>query len=370
MNESRFWILASKKLAVDISPEELAELELLFIQQPKYRELLRNFENLPNTKSYGPIEPDEEILLNLRNKIATFDPSFTEQNPCPELLLANDSKNKRKRMLRSVSIILAGIAFIIIYVTYHNNLQPPTSLPSENKVATKPGSRSQVKLPDGTLVTLNADSKLTYPDNFIGDTREVTLEGEAFFEVTENKTRPFIIHSKAMDIKVLGTVFNVKAYPAESISEASLIRGSIEVTLKGRRNEKIMLKPNEKIAVSASVENETSTGSEAAKSLQTRPIHNEPLITLAHLDVDKKENIIKEIGWTQNRLMFKNESLESIAVTLGRWYGQSISIRSERLKTQMFTGNFHDENLSQVLQAFQASSKFNFKSENNAVIIY
>ena len=84
---------------------------------------------------------------------------------------------------------------------------------------------------------------------FNKDLREVTLNGEAYFDVTKNAEKPFIIHTKKMDVKVIGTAFNVRSYSDEKTAEASLIRGSIEVTLKDRKDQKIILKPNEKISI-------------------------------------------------------------------------------------------------------------------------
>ena len=225
-------------------------------------------------------------------------------------------------------------------------------------------------MPDGTLVILNADSKLTYPDNFLGNTREVTLEGEAYFDVTHNKQKPFIIHSKSMDIKVLGTVFNVKAYPLENTSEATLIKGSIEVTLTGHANEKIMLKPSEKITVANFTQPTNTDTKSPVKNTVVKPAESLPLMAIDELTVDKNEKIFKEVGWTENKLMFKNESLQSIVNTLQRWYGQHIEIRSDKLQGQKFTGNFTEESCLQVLQALQLSYNFTFKKENNALIIY
>ena len=99
------------------------------------------------------------------------------------------------------------------------------------------------------MAWLNADSKLTYDENFRGDYREVSLEGEAFFDVVKDKTRPFIIHTKTLDIRVLGTAFNVSAYESEKNTETALFRGSVEVTLHNNPEKKIVLKPNEKLMV-------------------------------------------------------------------------------------------------------------------------
>jgi ferric-dicitrate binding protein FerR (iron transport regulator) len=347
MDENRFYILIAKKLANELTDEEI-------IGKP------------PVT-----LHNQDKILSNLRLKLTDIDAGFKiseAENVAEEIKIepAFWSIYRKKIILSSLAIFLIVSTLFILKA----NKQPENiNAVSENNISTKPGSKSQVKLPDGTLVILNADSKLTYPDNFLGNTREVTLEGEAYFNVTHNKQKPFIIHSKAMDIKVLGTQFNVKAYPQENTSEATLIKGSIEVTLTGHTHEKIMLKPNEKITVSNQpvIQNVVT---EKPQKIPSKPIDEIPLISVDQVRADEKENIISEIGWTQNKLMFKNESLQSIVATLGRWYGVQIQINSENLKDQKFTGNFNAETLTQVLQALQLSYNFSYKKENNSIIIY
>ena len=376
MDENRFWILASKQIAGELSVDETIELELLYIHHPQYRDIISN---LAISHKYKQLTPaaEEKALRNLRLKIASVEPAAV---PDPVEDISQDQPAERrsfwatykKKIVLSSILVTAGMVVFFLLFTKGIPVQENKLPSSENNIATRPGSRSQVKLPDGTNVILNSDSKLSYPDNFLGDTREVTLEGEAYFEVTENKARPFVIHLPAMDIKVLGTTFNVKAYPGEQSSEASLIKGSIEVTLKNRRNEKIMLKPNEKISVLSTNENQVSGTANDVKSAGAKQQNATvaPLIAVAHLDMDEKEHIIKEIGWTQNKLMFRNEDLAAIATILQRWYGRSITIQSDKLRNQKFTGNFNNESLMQVIQALQVSYNFNYKRENNSIIIY
>ena len=96
-------------------------------------------------------------------------------------------------------------------------------------------------LSDGTWVYLNAESVITYPQKFVGEKREVTLEGEAYFQVTASKERPFVVKTKDMDVLVTGTEFNVKAYPDESNVQTTLLRGKV-VVFGGLIKEKIEIK--------------------------------------------------------------------------------------------------------------------------------
>jgi ferric-dicitrate binding protein FerR (iron transport regulator) len=237
-----------------------------------------------------------------------------------------------------------------------------------SSVVTKNGNRTKIVLPDGTQVWLNAGSNLDYNnEQFNKDLREVILNGEAYFDVTKNPGKPFIIHTRKMDIKVLGTAFNVRSYNDEKFAEAALIRGSIEVTLKDRKNQQpIILTPNEKISISTE-----EIQSEQKKNL----IHKAEAAAIPQFLVEKltpnpKINVISEIAWTQNKLYFEDESLENIALILERWFGKKIVITNETLGNLHYYGNFENETLEQVLSYLKLSKPFNFRIENDNVTIY
>src|ERR1019366_6846207 len=104
--------------------------------------------------------------------------------------------------------------------------------------------KSKIVLSDGSVVTLNSETTLRYPAEFNGQTREVYLDGEAFFDVAKDHKHPFIVHAGKMNVRVLGTAFNIKSYANDATSETTLIRGAIEVTMSDRPSDRIILKPN------------------------------------------------------------------------------------------------------------------------------
>src|SRR5699024_2281168 len=117
-----------------------------------------------------------------------------------------------------------------------------------NTVTTKAGSKTKIMLPDGTKVWLNADSKLTYPNDFQHiPKREVTLVGEAYFKVKHDAEHPFVIHTKGLTVRDIGTEFNLKAYPDDENSSLSLIEGSVSVSLINDKDKDLILKPGEKV---------------------------------------------------------------------------------------------------------------------------
>ncbi|MCW3485442.1 FecR family protein [Chitinophaga nivalis] len=227
------------------------------------------------------------------------------------------------------------------------------------EVATRNGTRTQLQLPDGTRVWLNAGSKLTYGHAFGQVNREVTLIGEAFFDVTKNAEQPFIIHTAKMDVKVLGTQFNVKAYPNEPTTEATLIQGSIEASLKDRPREAIRLKPHEKVLIRNNPE-----ASLPAEDTSTPALF---IQTLSHYN--NNADAIVETSWMENKLVFREESFAALAKRMERRYGVTIRFEDPATAALQFTGIFEKETVQQALNALQLIAAFDYTIEGTQIII-
>src|SRR6185295_18900551 len=150
--------------------------------------------------------------------------------------------------------------------------------------------------------------------------REVSLTGEAFFDVTKDSSHPFIIHTSVMDIKVLGTAFNVRSYPGDASTETSLIRGKVEITVKNRSNAKIYLNPNEKLTVLNNVTVNKITASQG-------PVKNasEKTLSVDQLNYSPVDSTPIETAWVDSKLRFqKNETFKEVALKMERWYAVTI----------------------------------------------
>ena len=178
-------------------------------------------------------------------------------------------------------ILLPFIAFSV-YITLNQINQDQAYF----ETIAESGQKSTLVLPDGTKVWLNSDSRLRYPDTFGKRNRTVQLTGEAYFEVAKDKRRPFLVEAGEVNIRVLGTTFNIKAYPDENEIETILLEGSIELT--ARLDAKSALKP---------------VIMEPGQSLRFNKVENK----LQHIPFDKEE----VLGWTNNRLIFRNDSFDS-----------------------------------------------------------
>lgn len=371
----RFWKLLAKKLASEITVEELQELNEFILTDPEL-----NYQADLFTGMWQQIPPDatsESEHAFMRHLLRHKNEFFTEDHQ-EKKISSETEQSPKQNYLHRLAISRKKVAVILLIILISATglyLFTPTSSPAKDKeavssVITKNGNRTKIVLADGSQVWLNAGSNLEYNNAlFNKELREVSLNGEAYFDVAKNAEKPFIIHTKKMDIRVIGTAFNVRAYSNEKVTEAALIRGSIEVTLKNRKNQKIILKPNEKISIANSEDvipdlknNSSSVGKNTPASV--------PQVVIKEIKPNPVYNIIGEIAWTQNKLLFEDETLENIALIIERWFGKNVIIENDMLKNNRYYGNFENESLELVLASLKLSRPFNYRIENDTVIIY
>lgn len=199
------------------------------------------------------------------------------------------------------------------------------------------GKKSLIKLADGSIVTLNAASTLHYPKAFVKGKREVRLEGEAYFSVSHNPSKPFIVHAGPLNTEVLGTEFNISAYgPKENISVA-LVKGKVKVTASAKET---ILLPGRKAEYSPS-----------SKTLEESAL-----------------DAVSDIGWKQNRLVFKNASFETIAKAIERTYGYKL-INQSTDKNWNYTGSFDNQTMHSVIDNICFSKHLKYKIEKQTIYL-
>jgi len=377
-SQDQFWSLLSKKLSKEANAEELQELQSILLNNP---DLQPQADMVTEMWQQGLINKSVGSEAAYMRHIMKHKTEFFVEDHLTEKINTDEDASEKNRgfftalFLKRKWTVLSFLVFMVlaigaVYFFIQKNDIEVTAAKAISSIVTKNGNRTKIVLPDGSQVWLNAGSNLDY-DNavFNKDLREVTLNGEAYFDVTKNAAKPFIIHTKKMDVKVIGTVFNVRSYNEEKTAEASLIRGSIEVTLKDRKDQKIIVKPNEKIIIG-------TQEPEAAlpKPGKTPASKNQgaiPQILVRELKVSShSDNIIPEIAWTQNKLFFEDESLENIAPRMERWFGKKVVITNQSLKNLRYYGNFENETMEEVLLYLKLSKPFNFKIEHDSVVIY
>jgi len=279
-----------------------------------------------------------------------------QKETAPVIRLDSNGGMKRKLVLRLLvaSSLLAAVFFTARYFIGADD----HIAESHNEVLTHYGERKNIQLPDGTIVYLNAGSNLKIEADFGLLARTVSLDGEAFFDVKQNKEIPFIVKTTSMDIKALGTSFDVKAYKNDKTTTTSLITGLVEVTLKENDNKKLVLHPNQKVEWTREEKHVAALRADTVQThiLAKREVMPEKIRLTDH-------GHVKEIAWKENRLVFDNDPMEEIAVLLERWYGVQIAFKDEEVRNYRFTAVFTKEELGKVLEFLKESRSFSFTIE-------
>lgn len=359
MSEERITLLLTRKIAGEATADELKELnELLQTNRDiiYYEEFLKELWRSPDKPALSQEVMDKQFNKHLLKFGEELDFHKAEEDV---FITERVSKSNKLKYLLLIIPVLFIAGFLL------QKKFKATSNGSYTTIMSGKGMRKQFQLPDGTRVWLNAESRLSYEGDMLRKgTRTVKLVGEAFFDVTHDKNHPFIVNTDKISIKVLGTAFNVKAYPNEEKSTTTLIRGSIELSIKNVNHSKIKLKPSEKFDLIEHKElSNEPTGPDSVRNLTLK------LDNITPLKVGG-EQYTTETSWKENRLIIQNESFEELTPKLERWFGVHIIINNDHVLKYRFTGVFTDEKIEEALKAMQAIKQFNFKKENNDVNIY
>jgi|RhiMetdeSRZDD1v2_1073273.scaffolds.fasta_scaffold03902_4 transmembrane sensor len=358
----RIWFLLSRSLSGDATEADKEELSRLLQQHP---ELMQQYEMLhqlwpANTpKNEEPIENDK-ISRILQLSAAEKAAGSTEQ--------ATIFKIIKWHKVAAWAAVLTGLGLCVWFYMEWNRKEHTLAA---NEIIAPKGSKTRTILPDGSTVWLNAGSRIVYAD-FSGPAREVTLEGEAFFDVVHSvspqthQKKPFIVHAGKIDIKVLGTAFNVKSYPDEKTIETTLMRGLVQITRKDdKQAPPVYLHPNEKIVLPAGKHND-----ESVKENITSGAGNKNAVQrIIHIDSTLKENQHIETAWVYNRLEFRGENFEQLARKLERWYNIRIYFEDDAVRQLVFNGSLENETVEQAFAALNAAVPFNATIQNNEIFI-
>lgn len=203
------------------------------------------------------------------------------------------------------------------------------------KVGTAKGQRTSVELPDGSVAYLNSSSSVIFPESFTESTREVTLTGEAFFEVVKNPSQPFIVKTKDFQTVVLGTSFNVRAFETEAAADVSLVTGSVRIT-NGDTAEHVLV-PGERLIFD-----------KTNRSFEKKPF-----------------NVSDITGWKDGVLVFNDTDFTGVIEKLEQWYGVNITVVSKPSEPWHVAGHFDNESLVEVLNSIQFVYNIEYKINDN-----
>lgn len=295
-----------------------------------------------------------KILLNAKKSTVSVD----KEESLKLLIKQIDLQQKGSLIFRLSSqwlrIAAVAMLFLTVAITWFfisRDFGIKNTSIAFNELVVPLGEKARITLSDGTTVWINSDSKLKFPEKFGPDSREVFLEGEAFFDVTKRGLNAFIVHTRLSNVKVLGTAFNVKCYPLDDKTQTTVVRGLVEVQGRGKDQRKVLIKPNEMLTI-----NDTKVESQKTETRQT--------LVLSTIE---SKNIT---SWKDQMLTFTGESFDDLALKMERWFNVAIVIQDEKLKTERFRGTFsHNETVYQVLEAIKITMPITYNVKNDTIYI-
>lgn len=281
----------------------------------------------------------ERLLYRIQKSIQVDSPRYLLTDSMPQFDRTKDTRSLIYRIAAGF-IGIAIVASMLLYFyekrLFNNSNHVAHTITKE---ITK-GQKMKIYLPDGSIVNLNSSSKISYPENFTGNIREVVLSGEAFFEVASNPDIPFVVKSDGLITKVYGTTFNVSSYPDSDFISVSLVSGKVEVhASKGS-----MIVP-------------LDPGQSARLNKATNEIYKEPF--------DYKSIV----SWKDGILYFKESLIEEVFKRLEQWYGVNIAVENFPAGLKPINGSFDNESLNNVLMTLGHTVDFNYTINGNNVYI-
>lgn len=326
--------------AQELTPSQEAELLRWLQADPAHRTLFSKMSDSWATA---------HVPLFMANKRAALDGFFDQQDQ-----MVHPGRKSRMRyltFLRNVAAVLVALVMIgaLGYKLGKENGREHLAAfmaaqQIRSEVATPLGSTTKVQLPDGSHAWLNAGSCLTYTYNYAQGVREVHLDGEAYFDVAPDKEHPFVVKSNSLDIKVLGTRFNVKSYANEEQIKVALVSGSVNVKVNQPEQEGMdyTLTPDRMLTFDKESNN-------------------------VEIGSFRKRDVM---AWTTGELKFDNLAFAHIAKDLERKFNVQIRIESERLRNENFSGSFSStHSLEQILREVDMERRYRWTREKDEVII-
>lgn len=368
-SNNRITELYAKKLAGEASETELQELQEHLRSNPDeqyFQEIFSNWWDSRQTPGTVTNTSQDEHFQYIIQQSAYN----ANEDAAPVI---NIRKRRRWVSIAAAAVLVGAISFgAWKFLPVKKTETAAAKQLQENEIVAKRGTKSKLLLPDGTQVWLNSDSKLIYNSSFDDTLREVTLDGEAYFDVVKDPKRPFIVHTSGINIRVLGTAFNVKSYAQEATIEATLVHGLIEVEKTNEpKSSRIILHPNEKLIFSkpiskvAAKEPDKESSLTAAGGKELKP----QLISINPLPRNSTDSNRIETSWVYGKLLFEGDSFRDLALKMERWFNVKISFKNNKVSNYRFGGVFENENIEEALNYLQMVHAFHYSIKGNDVVI-
>ena len=296
-------------------------------------------------------EEKETVRIWLESSPENEQELFREREFFDAMILSGGTKvfgagKKSRPFYRTVLFeaikVAAVFAITVTCGIYFHKSQISKIGKSMNTITVPAGQRANLTLPDGTNVWLNARTKIVYPTMFGKSARQVTIDGEAYFDVAEDKKRPFIVETNKCDMEVLGTKFNVEGYSDKDDFEVTLMEGSVRVASHIGLRDTLTLKPDSKACL------------QKDGKLKVVPVDD-----------------YNPYRWKEGLICFRNESFLSIMNDLEKYFGVSIVVEHKNILKYYFTGKFRQaDGIDYALRVLQRDIRFKYERDDENQIIY
>jgi len=290
----------------------------------------------------------------------------------------NNLKESKTKTFRLRTLLRYAAIFIIafsaggslFFFVGRNSIEP--ALQSVNKIVVPLGSKAWFSLSDGTFVTLNAGSTLNVSNGYGINNRIVRLDGEGYFNIAKDTNNPFVVQTPFLNVRALGTEFNVKAYSVDKTIETTLVSGSLQIEPVKEVNQGriTVLKPNQKVTFFKEDFVFTDEQEDKENEIPARTVSVKKIRTVAPARLIKEDIDVNPVtSWKENRWIFEQQSLAQIAVDLERKFDVRIIFESEKLKSYRFTGTILAEPIEQVLIALSMTAPINYNVRGRVVTL-
>ena len=355
--EDYFLELLGKHLEGTLSPEERKALLILAETDPDKAFLLTYLSDGPGDKD---TQLEAEIIYE---KTAP-----TDLRPKITVLRSPVILDRPRKTYRYVAVAASIICLLGIWWGINRYYLSVDKGEEWEQMVTAKGERKHLKMSDGTEIWLNSESSLKVKSGYGIKHRQMELQGEAYFSVTRNEQLPLLVKAFDTEIEVLGTIFNVRAYPDEKKIATSLIEGKVKLHVdRGNGRKDYALNPGDKVEIP----NKHFVKKSLIEPLE-KEVHENSIIE-DHVDYKKiavKNDEALEFMWIENKLVFNGDPMEDMIRKMERWYNRTIVVENESLKKESFTGVFQERTCEQVLDLLQKTGvKFSYRVENGIIYI-
>lgn len=355
MSHTIDWQLLSKYLADECAPAEARAVDAWIEADPARQQLMNELKSIwEASDAPSPLAAD---AMDLDAEWSRLSEAMTAAEPPPTSRRQHRSNDRPARhtqrhrppsgvpsLHKALYALLAGLLLIGSLWLGIERWAPAADEAAFREVIAERGERAAVQLVDGTNVTLNVDSRLRIPTAFDETHRTVYLEGEAYFDVATDSTRPFIVHTGDAVVNVHGTAFNVRSYPEDRRVQVAVVEGAVSLHPQASDASKrgARLEPGQ-------------VGRLAARdtTVMTRTV----------------DDVKTMIGWVDGRLIFENEALPEVAARLARWYNLRFDIADPALDSLRLTANLKSRSAENVLDVITASLGIEYRMHQNTVVL-